>query len=405
MATQHEVIIIGGGLAGSITARKLAAHGHSVLVLEHETEFRDRVRGEQLHPWGGAAARRLGVYDELIGSCGHDARYWDIYLGGHRVSHRDLHTTSPHGIGSLNFFHPRMQETLLGGAIAAGADVRRGATVVAVTAGATPSVTFELEGQRHTHTARLVIGADGRASRARRWGELEVKRDREHLRIAGVLVDRTPAPDDALHMCVGPDGLMLLVPHGGQRARIYFIHPSADGRRLSGKDALPEFLRLCRAVGACGEWLDGIEVVGPLAEFEGAGAWVDHPYRDGIALIGDAAGALDPSWGCGMSKTLLDVEHLTSVLTSGEPWQRALDRYAEAHDRRFQTMLAIEASMARLLYTPGAAGDACRARVMPMLMAGDRRLPDIIGLGPEGPHDERAFRLMRGEDDPLVAAS
>jgi menaquinone-9 beta-reductase len=25
--------------------------------------------------------------------------------------------------------------------------------------------------------------------------------------------------------------------------------------------------------------------------------WVEHPYRDGLALIGDAAGSTDPTWG------------------------------------------------------------------------------------------------------------
>jgi hypothetical protein len=48
---------------------------------------------------------------------------------------------------------------------------------------------------------------------------------------------------------------------------------------------------------------------GPLAEFEGADHWVESPVKNGVALIGDAAASSDPSWVCGLSLTLLDVEH------------------------------------------------------------------------------------------------
>ena len=34
--------------------------------------------------------------------------------------------------------------------------------------------------------------------------------------------------------------------------------------------------------------------MGPLAAFEGGDVWIDHPYRDGVALIGEAAATSDP---------------------------------------------------------------------------------------------------------------
>jgi menaquinone-9 beta-reductase len=46
------------------------------------------------------------------------------------------------------------------------------------------------------------------------------------------------------------------------------------------------------------------EIAGPLASFEGADVWVDQPYKNGVALIGDAAAANDPCFGCGLSLTL-----------------------------------------------------------------------------------------------------
>jgi flavin-dependent dehydrogenase len=40
----RDAIIVGGGLAGSTLATELARAGRKVLVLERETEFKDRTR-------------------------------------------------------------------------------------------------------------------------------------------------------------------------------------------------------------------------------------------------------------------------------------------------------------------------------------------------------------------------
>ena len=51
-----DLIVVGGGLAGASLARAMAAAGARVLVFERERRFRDRVRGEGMHPWGVAEA-------------------------------------------------------------------------------------------------------------------------------------------------------------------------------------------------------------------------------------------------------------------------------------------------------------------------------------------------------------
>jgi flavin-dependent dehydrogenase len=43
----HNLVIAGGGLAGSALAVVMALNGYRVLVIERETRFRHRIRGER----------------------------------------------------------------------------------------------------------------------------------------------------------------------------------------------------------------------------------------------------------------------------------------------------------------------------------------------------------------------
>ena len=74
-------ITVDGGLGGAAVAGAMAERGASVLVLERETQFKDRVRGEGIAPWGVAEARQLGIYDMLLSSCGHEVKYSTVRFG------------------------------------------------------------------------------------------------------------------------------------------------------------------------------------------------------------------------------------------------------------------------------------------------------------------------------------
>src|SRR5689334_779556 len=124
-----DAIVVGGGMAGSTLAAQLARAGRRVLVLEREARFKDRVRGENMLPWGVAAARRLGVLDALVAAGGRPVPFFNIYAMGEQTEHRPTPQTTPAGESLLNIYHPDLQEALLAGAIEAGAEVKRGAAV------------------------------------------------------------------------------------------------------------------------------------------------------------------------------------------------------------------------------------------------------------------------------------
>src|SRR5215510_3615731 len=108
MASEYDVVTIGGGLGGAALAMALASHGVRVLVLERERHFKDRVRGEYMSPWGVAEARELGIYELVRDNCGQDVPLVEMGFGP-----RDLVATTPQLLPALGFYHPEMQETVL----------------------------------------------------------------------------------------------------------------------------------------------------------------------------------------------------------------------------------------------------------------------------------------------------
>jgi menaquinone-9 beta-reductase len=59
MRDRSDVVVVGGGIAGSALAYALASEGLGVTVLEASEQYEDRVRGEAMQPWGVQEARNL----------------------------------------------------------------------------------------------------------------------------------------------------------------------------------------------------------------------------------------------------------------------------------------------------------------------------------------------------------
>src|SRR3954453_9049352 len=68
MAWSAEIVIVGGGIAGMSVASALARDGREVAVLEASIDYEDKVRGEEMCPWGVAEAKELGVHQALLDS-------------------------------------------------------------------------------------------------------------------------------------------------------------------------------------------------------------------------------------------------------------------------------------------------------------------------------------------------
>ncbi len=400
MTERWDIVTVGGGLGGAALAAAMAGHGARVLVVERETAFKDRVRGEALSAWGTAEAKALGVYDILADRCGHMLRYWAIYAGGQQISKRDLFATTPQGDGWFTFYHPEMQALVLDRAAAAGATVRRGARVRAVTPGRAPRVTIEEGGRAYDVDARLVVGADGRSSTVRRWAGFATRNDPPKLLFAGLLLDRVPSPRDEFYHVVAPGlGLTALIfPQRDGRARTYFgFHKNAGIERMQGPADVSRYRELSHRIGVPEEFYAGAAPAGPLSTFDGADSWVEHPYRDGVALVGDAAATSDPTWGQGMSLTLRDVRVLRDALLADDDWDAAGRAYAAEHDRYYGVVHAADEWYRDVFMEIGPEADERRSRALPLLAADPLRAVDVANSGPEAPHDDAARRRFFGE--------
>lgn len=125
-AAPHECLVIGGGLAGSMAALRLARAGRSVLLVEREVTAHPKVCGEFLSPEAVAYLRHAGVDPLALGAVG---------IGRLRVlmGRRAIEVELP--FPALSLSRSALDEALLQRARDAGAAVRRGTAVSRLSGG------------------------------------------------------------------------------------------------------------------------------------------------------------------------------------------------------------------------------------------------------------------------------
>ena len=399
-STDYDIITIGGGLGGAALAKVMAEHGARVLVLESELNFKDRIRGEVMMSWRVADAKALGIYECMKTAGGVEVEYGEQSQDRGEPNRRHYPTSTIQETPRLNIYHPDLQEALLEAASGAGAVVRRGTRVQRVEPGDSPKVIATSNGNEQEFTSRLVVGADGRFSRTRGWGGFEVQKNPEQSFIAGILFNDMPMPENTSESFRVPDQgtTALLFPLGGGKVRAYLCYPTARGNQLSGAKDIQRFSELSVETGAPAIYYQDAVPAGPLASFSTASIWVESPFKDNVVLVGDAAGATDPTWGQGLSLTVRDVRVLRDNLLRFEDWNEAGQAYAQEHDKYFNVMNTVQSWIERLLIMTGSEAEARRAQAMPLWREDPSRRGDTFASGPDHPIDETFRRRFFGEE-------
>jgi 2-polyprenyl-6-methoxyphenol hydroxylase-like FAD-dependent oxidoreductase len=192
--------------------------------------------------------------------------------------------------------------------------------------------------------APLVVGADGRGSRVAKLAEVPYK-SLPHGRFAYGGYYEGPAPHGA------PDAsLWFLDPH------MAAAFPTDSGLTfyavMPTMDRLPEFRADPRA--ALEAFVAAIPEAPPIAEsrlvesVQGKIDMTNVSHRaavPGLALVGDAALAIDPLWGVGCGWALQSAEWLADsvapALGGAEPLEAGLGRYRRRHGRALRGHAAV----------------------------------------------------------------
>lgn len=174
------------------------------------------------------------------------------------------------------------------------------------------AVTVALGGRRIA--AKLVIGADGSASRVRTLAELGAESS-DYLQLAIVCVVRTAREHEhTAWQRFLPDGTLAFLPLADGTSSIVWSLPTARAERLLALTA-EDFAAELTA--DADDVLGAVELVSSRASFPLRKLSADSYVRERVALIGDAAHVIHPLAGQGANLGLLDAATLADVLSSG----------------------------------------------------------------------------------------
>jgi flavin-dependent dehydrogenase len=336
--SDYDVAVVGAGLAGSSAAIMLARRGARVVLVEKSPDPRSykKICTHYIQSSAVPTLERLGMIEPMMqaGALRSRIRMWTRW--GWIESPPSSRVSS-----GINLRREKLDPLIRELAVETpGVDLLLGHTVQGLLheGGRVCGVQAR---DTHGHTVelrtRLVVGADGRDSRVAKLSGVPARKV-AHGRIAyggyyeGPAYDGAPA---ATLWLMDPNMVGAFPTDGG--LTFYAVMPT--------KEHLPEFRADAKA--ALEKMVSGVPQAPPILAsrlIQPVQGKIDmtnvmHTQSaPGLALVGDAAGALDPLWGIGCGFALQTSEWLADsvapALSGVEPLERGLKRYRRRHARR-----------------------------------------------------------------------
>ena len=355
MPPSYDAIVVGGRVAGALTAAGLAARGHSVLVLEARA-FPSATLSTHFFRGDGLvrSLSALGLLDQLTERAPRlTCEYF--YVGGSPHAHKNP-PQEPGEVGFNLSFRREPLDHLVASHVAGipGVEFRTGVKVVElVRDGGTVVGVLDDTGQ--THIAPVTIGADGRRSGVARRVDAGVQETHPAARVMYYgYVTGWSGPDGS-----GPDGpefslsgneMVYVFPSDGDTACVALTVPLSDydDARIDP----PAFFRShLEAHQGLRPRYQSAPAHGKLFVGMPEDSLVRTACGPGWALVGDAGTHQDPWSGFGMDTAARQADALASTFSpDATSWNQA---YAEARDavtlERFHSTVAAAPDLGVLL--------------------------------------------------------
>jgi flavin-dependent dehydrogenase len=351
---RHDVVVVGGRVAGSATAMLLARLGHDVVVVDQASFPSDTVSTHSLARSGVVQLRRWGLLDEVLDSGAPAIRQVTFNAAGEAVS-RTIKEKA--GVDLLVAPRRYVLDTILAAAAErAGAEVRPGVTVTGLRRDGHGRVVGvcgrDRSGAPVELGARYVVGADGLGSRV--------------AELVGARVNQAGQAGSAAQYAyyagsrwagfeffVAERSFAGVFPtHDGQ-ACIWVLNSAADARavrRRSGSRAEAFDTLLERSHPELAERLRKARRTSPIQGMLRQPNQVRQAFGPGWALVGDAGYYRDAITAYGMSDAFRDAELLAvaldRALAADADEATALAAYQRQRDRALQEIFEITCRLA-----------------------------------------------------------
>lgn len=335
----HDLIIVGGGLAGACLALALRDSRWRIALVEGAPPRRPEGWDARIYAVSPANARfldEIGAWRHLPVERRAPIRAMRVEGDrGARLSFSAYETGVPElgwilesSAMACEFWESLKRQSNLSlycPARPAGLEFRQDAAVLRLEDGQALS-------------ARLLVGADGRDSWVRQAAGLAAQVTAyDQKGVVANFVAEKPHRDMAFQW-FREDGILAYLPLPGNRVSIVWSTPDANADRLCAMSAE----QFCRAVESAGQGVvGGLELLTPPAAFPLRLIRVPQTVAPRLALIGDAAHGIHPLSGHGINLGYQDARALAGLLGGGLPWQdigdlRFLQRYQR--QRREETV-------------------------------------------------------------------